>query len=83
MDIIKKNMSMASSSQGRAKNRAPAEIQITAEQLLHEALERDYKGPKDDKERQVIRSADELEGYRRERRKVRLEGAGTRAPVAP
>jgi hypothetical protein len=82
MDVIKKNMATAGSSQGRAKNRAPAPIQITAEQLLHEALERDYKGKKEEKLREEIKTADELAGYRRERRKVRVPGGSSSPPAS-
>jgi crooked neck len=71
MDIIKKNMALASSSKGKVKNRAPASVQITAEQLIYDANQRQLETPDQTPVREVITDPTELAEYRSKRRKVR------------
>jgi hypothetical protein len=52
----------------RVKNKAPAPIQITAEQILREALERQEAEPAPPKQR--ITDPDELADYRLRKRKA-------------
>eukprot|EP00177_Eucheuma_denticulatum_P005934 GFKZ01010820.1.p1 GENE.GFKZ01010820.1~~GFKZ01010820.1.p1 ORF type:complete len:662 (+),score=122.75 GFKZ01010820.1:107-2092(+) len=56
------------STAGRVKNKAPAKIQITAEQLVREAWERQDSGPASIP-KQTIADRDELLEYQREQRK--------------
>lgn len=64
----------------QVKNKAPAEVQITAEQLLREAKERELEllppPPK-----QKITDKEELNDYKLKKRKVRAGAAHTGAPT--
>lgn len=71
MDIIKKNMALASSGAGKVRNRAPADVQITAEQLVYDANQRMLEKPQQPAVREVITDPEELAQYRSKRRKVR------------
>jgi len=79
MDIIKKNMTLAASGKGRVKNRAPAAVQISAEQLIYDANQRMMEKPTQPAVREVITDVEELAQYRSKRRKVRLEHKPPRA----
>ncbi|KAA0174275.1 hypothetical protein FNF27_04287 [Cafeteria roenbergensis] len=69
MDIIKKNMALASSGAGKVRNRAPADVQITAEQLVYDANQRMLEKPQQPAVREVITDPEELAQYRSKRRK--------------
>lgn len=55
-------------SRSKVKNKAPAKVQITAEQLLREAWERQERGPRA-APRQHLADAEELRDYQRVKRK--------------
>lgn len=83
MDIIKKNMALASSGAGKVRNRAPADVQITAEQLVYDANQRMLEKPQQPAVREVITDPEELAQYRSKRRKVSRPLPASRARPCP
>ena len=67
MDILQQNQAAGGGRKVRVKNRNPAPIQITAEQIMHEAKERQEAAPKAPKQR--ITDPDELAEYKLRKRK--------------